>query len=134
MENIILENINLENIISEYKNLENIKKRGRPVKTDKDKKAYYQNFKNKHPQEITTRYECEICGGHYTYYTKSSHIKSKKHCKIIKIYNVDKVLEPITVKPINYEKIQDCMNKIKELKNSIKTLKEAKAEVLDVVE
>mgnify|MGYP003651812179 CR=1 FL=1 len=78
--------------------MEEIKKRGRPIKENKDTKLYYQNFKAKHPNIINSKHECEICGGSYTYYTKSSHIKSKKHLKIKEIYNTDKHIDELSVK------------------------------------
>jgi len=91
-----------------------IKKRGRPIKENKDAKLYYQNFKAKHPNIINNKHECEICGGSYTYYTKSSHIKSKKHMKIKEIYQPDININPLSVKIIDEKKA-----KIKELKKQI---------------
>lgn len=42
-------------------------------------KKYYQNFKEKHKDEIKEKKICDVCGGKYTYFTKAVHIKSKKH-------------------------------------------------------
>jgi hypothetical protein len=97
--------------------IEIIKKRGRPIKENKDAKAYYQNFKSKHPNIINNKHECEICGGSYTYYTKSSHIKSKKHMKIKEIYKTDKCINPLSVRIVDEKKA-----KIKELKKQIADL------------
>lgn len=40
------------------------------------KKKYYQSFKEKHNMDSTI---CNICDGKYNYYSKSAHLKSKKH-------------------------------------------------------
>ena len=40
------------------------------------KNKYYQSFKEKHNMESNI---CNICGGKYNYYSKSAHLKSKKH-------------------------------------------------------
>jgi len=78
MENIeIIENIETPKI-----------QRGRPIKTDKNPKTYYQNFKLKHPDIIKNKIDCPLCAGKYTYYTKSSHNKSKLHKRICALYNV----------------------------------------------
>lgn len=65
-------------------NIEEIlKKVGRPKKKPEDKTTpdrhqYYKNFTSKHNERV----ECE-CGGHYTYYAKSNHLKSKIHKKFV---------------------------------------------------
>lgn len=38
--------------------------------------TYYKNFRNKH--DVTDKIKCD-CGGFYTYFSKSKHLKSKKH-------------------------------------------------------
>ena len=40
-----------------------------------DKKRYYENFKNKNVFQET----CELCQGHYNYYSKNKHLQTKKH-------------------------------------------------------
>lgn len=104
-----------------------IKKRGRPVKENKEPKLYYQNFKAKHPNIINNKHECEICGGSYTYYTKSSHVKSKKHLKIIEIYNSTKSINPLSVKIVDEKKA-----KIKELKKQIADLNKSIPDVIEL--
>jgi len=44
-------------------------------------KKYYETFKEKHVEKI----ECQICGGHYNYFSKYLHFKSKKHNNCILI-------------------------------------------------
>ena len=44
-----------------------------------DQSLYYQNFKKKHTGILTEDIKCSICPGHYTYYNKSRHNKSKRH-------------------------------------------------------
>lgn len=50
------------------------------------KKEYYEAFKKKNIDKISNKVNCAICGGNYTYYSKASHLKSKKHlfCENIK--------------------------------------------------
>ena len=48
-----------------------------------DSAAYYKNFKEKHHDKIYTKIECP-CGGLYSYYSKSKHYKTKKHCYYVK--------------------------------------------------
>jgi transposase-like protein len=62
--------------------------RGRPRKENINPKEYYQTFKKKFPEIITKKYECEVCGGSYTYFTKSSHLKTKKHLNVLKLYTL----------------------------------------------
>lgn len=53
-------------------------------------RQYYRNFKAKNPEILTTKYECEICGGSYTYFSKSNHFKRQKHQKAMEI--LEKIL------------------------------------------
>lgn len=57
------------------------------------KKMYYNNFKTKNNDKIYEQQTCPICGGHFTYYNKSKHTKSKK-CQqiseIIKNHEIEK--------------------------------------------
>ncbi len=46
-----------------------------------DKKRYYENFKKKNVFEET----CELCGGHYNYYSKKKHLQTQKHLKCVVI-------------------------------------------------
>jgi len=39
----------------------------------------YIKFKKKNKDKIKEKIICDICGGHYVYYSKSLHKKSKKH-------------------------------------------------------
>lgn len=55
------------------------RKVGRPVlpedqKKSYDNKLYYQHFKEKHKEKT----HCE-CGGSFSYYSKFSHLRTKKH-------------------------------------------------------
>ena len=50
------------------------------LKEHKTGKDYYKAFKTKH--DTTAKTLC-VCGGTYSYYTKSNHLKSKQHTKHI---------------------------------------------------
>ena len=52
-------------------------------KTKYDQKKYYENFKIAHADNINKKTICTICGGSYSYFNKSCHLKSKKHNKKI---------------------------------------------------
>jgi len=74
-----------------------------------DNKAYYQNFKNKHPSILTDKIVCDKCGGKYTYYNKSRHNTAKKHQRAIETMNErEKVYEVIDC----YEKVIDAKQTI----------------------
>jgi hypothetical protein len=47
----------------------------------RDSKKHYQTFKEKHVFTI----DCDVCGGTYNYYSKYTHVKSKKHTNCVKI-------------------------------------------------
>ena len=53
------------------------------IKIQKSHIEYYQNFKNKHKEDINKKCICHICGGSYTYFNKSGHLKTKK-CQTVK--------------------------------------------------
>lgn len=77
-----------KNIIENLENINIIKKgRGRPRKENIDKKQYYQTFKKKYPDIITEKKNCDICCGSYTYFTQSTHNKTKKHKDILALRN-----------------------------------------------
>ena len=48
-----------------------------------DNKKYYQNFKEKHKDELKETIKCEICGGSYKYFNKPIHNKTKKHIEFL---------------------------------------------------
>lgn len=50
----------------------------------KSQKDYYETFKKKFPDVLKRKYECEICGGKFSYFNKSSHNQTKKHIQKIK--------------------------------------------------
>ena len=55
-------------------------------------KEYYETFKIKHHDKITTKIDCSLCGGSYVYYSKSAHLKTKKHIfskKLISLYSIN---------------------------------------------
>lgn len=54
-----------------------LKKTNEPKVYEYDQGKYYYNFYEKNKQSII----CETCGGVYNYYSKSKHLKSKKHNK-----------------------------------------------------
>lgn len=42
-------------------------------------KKYNDNFRAKHAEKLAQKIECSVCKNHYTYYTKSKHMTTKKH-------------------------------------------------------
>jgi hypothetical protein len=77
----------------------------------KSNKAYLK-FKEKHKDKITEKIECDICGGHYVYYSKSLHLRSKKHVFCVNKYNNSddiKIEEPsvISSKKYNHKTYQN---------------------------
>jgi hypothetical protein len=52
-------------------------------KTQMQNHKDYVNFYNRNKERISEKVKCEICGGSYTYYNKSCHLKSKKHIKCV---------------------------------------------------
>ena len=52
-----------------------------------NKKIYYETFKNKHIDIIHKKIICETCGGKYTYFNKSRHLKLKKHIDAVEKNN-----------------------------------------------
>jgi hypothetical protein len=45
-------------------------------------KKYYEKVKKEQVDKLKKKIDCE-CGGYYTYYSKSKHLKSKKHTYFI---------------------------------------------------
>jgi hypothetical protein len=58
------------------------------VKITKSHIDYYQNFKNKHKEDINKKVLCDICGGSYSYYNKSGHLKTKKCITVKNLRNL----------------------------------------------
>lgn len=46
-------------------------------------KMYNDKFREKHAEKIATKIVCTGCGRTFTYYTKSKHMKTKKHIQAI---------------------------------------------------
>lgn len=67
--------------------------------------TYYINFKNNHP--VSDKIFCE-CGGHYSYFSKSRHSRTKKHLHFI---NTGEKWKGST----NAERIRKCRAKMKAL-------------------
>jgi len=68
------------------------KKLGRPIKENKDVKEYSIKFKRNHLDTINKSIECNICLGHYTYFNKSTHNKSKLHMTTQILFDVIKYM------------------------------------------
>lgn len=49
----------------------------------KDYKKHYRNFLDKNKEKIHEKITCEKCGGTYTYFNKSRHLKTSRHKKHI---------------------------------------------------
>jgi hypothetical protein len=87
----------LDEVIKQMKELkEFIKKNGKDeenIKKVKEfekelKKHYYEEFKDKNTDKIHKKIECEICGGNYTYFNKSRHLKTPKCLNVKKLRNL----------------------------------------------
>ena len=65
--------------------------------------SWYMKNKEKMHESI----KCKICGGRYTYYNKSHHIKSKKHTGVL-----EKLKAPVKPKT-DTDKLKDILDKIK---------------------
>jgi hypothetical protein len=48
-----------------------------------DQKKYNRKFCETHSEKIHAKTECEICGGSFTYFNKSKHLKTQRHLKMI---------------------------------------------------
>lgn len=59
-------------------------------------KKYNDNFRQKHAEEIQKKIICKACGFHYTYYSKSKHLKTKRHNK-----NIKPEVQEVQEQPIN---------------------------------
>jgi len=87
--------------------MEDNKKKSQPKNISKEQRKVYNNtFIEKNKDKVKCQEQCNICNGHYTYYNKSHHMKSKKHLfEIYKsLYNLDKIKE------INNEKIENVLD------------------------
>lgn len=48
-----------------------------------DSSTYYKKFKETH--DINQKIPCDICGGSYSYYNKSNHLKCQKHKNALRL-------------------------------------------------
>jgi hypothetical protein len=48
-------------------------------KIRKSNSEYYKSFREKNMDKIKEKHRCEICGGSYSYFTKSQHNATNKH-------------------------------------------------------
>lgn len=53
------------------------------IKSKKTRREYHETFKHKNADKIKEKQTCELCGGHYQYFNKSHHVKSKKHIFVL---------------------------------------------------
>jgi len=66
--------------------VEHLEKQAEEEKTQKKKynsKKYNDTFRQKHADILKQKINCSICHNDYTYYTKSKHMKTKKHIKAL---------------------------------------------------
>ena len=101
IKNQIKDILNCKNIDDAIKKLKNIhkeiikeaKEKEKQNKEPKkyDNKTYYEHFKAKNADKINDKIECPDCLCLYTYFSKSRHMKSKKH-----LYLKDKLLKEKT--------------------------------------
>jgi hypothetical protein len=59
-----------------------------------NQKKYYENFKIKNLDKLTKINICPLCKNSYTYFTKSKHLKSKKH---------NNFLNKLSTSPVNID-------------------------------
>ena len=83
--------LNIKLDINEINPVENViespheKKEGDKVvkKITKEKcREYYLGFKDKNKDKINQKVDCEICGGSFTYFNKSRHVKTTRCLKV----------------------------------------------------
>ena len=48
-------------------------------KQHKPSKYYLDKFQEVHADKLKEKNRCELCGGSYTYFNKSHHMKSRRH-------------------------------------------------------
>lgn len=89
--------LELDEVIKQMKELKNfMKKNGKDdenIKKVKEfekelKKHYYEEFKDKNTEKINKKICCEICGGNYTYFNKSRHLKTPRCLTVKKLRNL----------------------------------------------
>ena len=66
----------MDELIQNQPNIISVQPTDEPIKKSYIK--YYENFKNKHKDDINKKLSCNICGGSYSYFNKSGHLKTKK--------------------------------------------------------
>lgn len=89
--------LELDEVIKQMKELKSfMKKNGNSdenIKKVKEfekelKKHYYEDFKDKNTEKINKKVCCDICGGKYTYFNKSRHLKTEKCLNVKKLRNL----------------------------------------------
>ena len=68
--------------------IENEIKKENKILKQKDYKKHYKNFVLKNDDKIHNIVKCDLCGGHYTYFNKSRHLKTLKHKQYIDQKNI----------------------------------------------
>ncbi len=63
-------------------------------------KKYNDNFRQKHADEIKKKITCNACGHQYSYYSKSKHLKTKRHNKIPEIMAVVPEVPEVIINPL----------------------------------
>lgn len=77
----ILENLPVENVIESPQEKQEEDKMIKKITKEKCRE-YYLGFKDKNKDKINQKVDCEICGGSFTYFNKSRHIKTKRCIKV----------------------------------------------------
>lgn len=57
-----------------------------PTKKKYDQSAYYKKFIEKNAERLNEIHICEVCCQKYKYYSKSRHLKTKRHLDILNKY------------------------------------------------
>jgi hypothetical protein len=58
------------------------------------KREYYDKFREKNLDKIQEKQQCSTCGGSYTYYNKSRHIRSAKHIACLRLHPTEPEVQP----------------------------------------
>jgi hypothetical protein len=77
----IIENLPVENVIESPNENTNADKIVKKITSEK-MREYYLGFKDKNKDKINQKVDCEICGGSFTYFNKSRHVKTSRCLKV----------------------------------------------------
>lgn len=78
----------LKKKIAETKKISGLSEESIKILEEEEKKLsklYYNEFKERNKDKINEKVDCPICGGNYTYFNKSRHLKTKRCLSVKKL-------------------------------------------------